>query len=364
MIIPASPKSQYISHKREIDSAIKNVLNSESYVLGQQVKSFEKEFSSYIGNKFSVGVANGTDALEIALKTIGIKAGDEVITVSHTAIATAAAVANSGATNILVDIETDFYTIKTNELPKVLTSKTKAVIAVHLYGQSADLDELLKFCKKNNLYLIEDVSQAHGALYKGKRLGSYGDIACFSCYPTKNLGAIGDAGILTTSNKDFYQKAIMIREYGWKDRDSLIRGRNSRLDEIQAAILRVKLNYLDEDNQKRKEIAKKYQVLNSSNFITPKIRTDCSHVFHQFVCLSDRRDELMAYLKGKNILTGIHYPKPVHLQLGYSDIVSFRCLSETENISSKIISLPIYPELKPSETDKVIKAIQSFLATS
>ncbi|SVC82189.1 uncharacterized protein METZ01_LOCUS335043, partial [marine metagenome] len=219
-------------------------MRSSRYILGEEVELLEQEFASYIGATNAIGVANGTDAIELALRALEIGLNDEVITVSHTAVATVAAIEAAGAKPVLVDVEQKFYTINPLKLEEVLTTNTKAIIAVHIYGQAADLDALLKFCKKHDIFLIEDASQAHGAKYKGQRLGGIGDIGCFSCYPTKNLGAIGDAGLITTNNSDLALKIRMLREYGWNNRVSEYAGRNSRLDELQAAILRIKLRYL------------------------------------------------------------------------------------------------------------------------
>ena len=245
MILCSNPSEQFKSYQSEIELAVSTVMRSKNYILGEQVSLLEGEFAEYIGTSSAIGVANGTDAIEIALRSLNIGYGDEVITVSHTAVATVAAIEASGAKAVLVDIDPNFYTLNPNQLEMVLTKRTKAVIAVHLYGNAVDLDSVLSFCKANKIFLIEDVSQAHGAKYKGKRLGSIGDIGCFSCYPTKNLGAIGDAGLVTTNNLDLAEKVRMIREYGWQNRTSILQGRNSRLDEIQAAILRIKLKYLE-----------------------------------------------------------------------------------------------------------------------
>ena len=226
MILCSNPSEQFKSYQSEIEQAVNSVMRSNSYVLGEQVGLLEQEFAEYIGTSSAIGVANGTDAIEVALRSLNVGYGDEVITVSHTAVATVAAIEASGAKAILVDIDPKSYTLNPQYLEKVLTKNTKAVIAVHLYGNAVDLDTVLSFCRSNKLFLIEDVSQAHGAKYKNKRLGSIGDLGCFSCYPTKNLGAIGDAGIVTTNNLDLADRVRMIREYGWKNRTSMLPGRN------------------------------------------------------------------------------------------------------------------------------------------
>ncbi|SVC10349.1 uncharacterized protein METZ01_LOCUS263203, partial [marine metagenome] len=269
MILCANPLAQFQSYQAEIEEAVLTVMRGNRYVLGDEVFSLEQEFADYVGTTAAVGVANGTDAIELSLRALGIGSSDEVITVSHTAVATVAAVEAVGASPVLVDVESQFYTLNPSQLEEVTTSKTKAVIVVHLYGQAANMEAIQSFCCKHNLFLIEDVSQANGAKYNGKRLGSIGDIGCFSCYPTKNLGAIGDAGLITTNNTNLATKIRMLREYGWNERISEFSGRNSRLDELQAAILRVKLKYLDADNEKRRQLAQYYTANLSDSQASP-----------------------------------------------------------------------------------------------
>ena len=362
MILCSNPSEQFKSYQSEIERAVNEVMRSNSYVLGEQVTLLENEFSKYIGTSSTIGVANGTDAIEIALRSLNVGSGDEVITVSHTAVATVAAIEASGASASLVDIDPKSYTLNPKYLEQVLTRKTKAVIAVHLYGNAVDLDPLLSFCKTNKLFLIEDVSQAHGAKYKGRRLGSIGDIGCFSCYPTKNLGAIGDAGLVTTNNLDLAEKIRMIREYGWQNRTSIIPGRNSRLDELQAAILRIKLKHLDSDNQKRRDKAKfYYENLSSLPLLLPNISSNVEPVFHLFVIQVETQMELIKYLKKKDIMAGVHYPLPVHLHPAYKGrVVHSKDMSVTESIVNKIISLPIYPELSNSDSKLIVNVIHEF----
>ena len=356
----ANPKAQYLSKKDEIDNKIAETLNGNSYILGENVKKLEEEFSEFISAKYSVGVANGTDAIEIALRALEIGPGDEVITVSHTATATVSAILCAGAIPVLVDVDEDLFTIDHEEIKEAISVKTKAIIAVHLYGQSCALDEIQSICDEKGIYLIEDVSQAHGAFYKDKRLGSIGHIGTFSCYPTKNLGAIGDAGLITTNNKNLYEKMNLIREYGWKDRISQMVGRNSRLDEIQAAVLRVKLKYLDEDNSKRKNIANLYND-HLAEIDRPSYRNNCDHVHHLYVLKTEHQDELIAFMKQKNIFLGIHYPYPVHMQKGFKDkIIVKNDLCITEKLCQSIVSLPIYPELESKMALKVIKELKNF----
>lgn len=364
MIICANPAAQFQSHQAEIETAVLKVLRGNRYILGEEVEALEEEFAQYIGTKEAIGVANGTDALEVALRALGIGPGSEVITVSHTAVATVAAIEAAGAIPVLVDVDPDFYTLQASQLQAALSSRTRAVIAVHLYGQAADLDAISEFCNQNNLDLIEDVSQAHGATWKGKRLGSIGRIGCFSCYPTKNLGAIGDAGLITTNDKELAQKVRMVREYGWRERyisESV--GRNSRLDELQAAILRVKLRHLDQDNDKRIRHAAEYsRLLEGTELILPKIRPDARHVFHLYVVKSDGRELLIENLKQQGIYAAVHYPMPVHLQPGYKGRIKIaKDMATTEKNAKKVISLPLYPELPNASVVQICDVIRSKL---
>ncbi len=362
MVLCSNPSEQFKSYQSEIEDAVISVMRGNSYVLGEQVRYLEREFAEYIGTSSAIGVANGTDAIEIALRALNIGFGDEVITVSHTAVATIAAIEATGASAVLVDVDSKFYTLNPAHLQESLTKKTKAIIAVHLYGQAADLDPIITFCNSNKIYLIEDASQAHGAKYNNKRVGSIGDIGCFSCYPTKNLGAIGDAGLVTSNNHELASKIRMIREYGWQDRVSMQPGRNSRLDELQAAILRIKLRHLDKDNQKRRDIAEfYYEKLSELPILLPSIRSNAESVFHLFVIQVETRDSLLSFLKEDGIIAGIHYSLPVHMQPAYNDrVIKSEDMAVTENIVQKIISLPIYPELSKSDLNKIVNRIKQF----
>jgi len=362
MIPIANPRAQYFSHKAEIDQAIHRVLDRGWYILGDEVCAFEAEFAAYIGVKFAIGVGSGTEALHLALRACKIGPGDEVITVSHTAVATVAAIELCGATPVLADIEADHYTLDPKKLPQLITSRTKAIVPVHLYGQSSDMAPIQEIARQYGLRVIEDCAQAHGAIYKGKRVGSLSHMGCFSFYPTKNLGAIGDGGMVVTDNSELAEKAKLLREYGWTERYiSYCAGWNTRLDEVQAAILRVKLKHLDDDNSKRVHLAKVYnRELSSTSLILPKQREKETHVYHLYVIRSQRRDELRSFLKEKGIGTSIHYPMPVHLQPAYSRIKGRNNLSETDRMRKEILSLPMYPELKESEIMTVISAIKEF----
>jgi dTDP-4-amino-4,6-dideoxygalactose transaminase len=363
MILCANPSAQFHSYQGEIEAAVLRVMRGNTYILGTEVETLEHEFADYIGVQAAIGVANGTDALELAIRALDIGPGDEVITVSHTAVATVAAIEAAGATPVLVDIDPIFFTLNPAQLQEVVTTKTKAVIAVHLYGQAADLDAISIFCAENNLFLIEDVSQAHGSKWKGKRLGGIGHVGCFSCYPTKNLGAIGDAGLITTSDAKLGNRIRMLREYGWKQRNvSDIVGRNSRMDELQAAILRVKLRHLDSDNGKRQRIAAHYSKLLAELVrYLPSERANSVHVFHLYVIRSSDRQKLMHYLKSNEIQASVHYPMPVHLQPAYKDRVRTASkMDVTELLADEILSLPIYPELLSADVARVIEVINNY----
>lgn len=360
MILCANPKLQYLAHKEEIDEAVKRVLEGDRYILGDEVAEFEKEFAAFIETKTCIGVANGTDALHLALRAVGVKYGDEVITTAHTAVATASAIVLAGAIPVFADIEEDYYTIDPAKVREAITPKTRAIIAVHIYGQPCDMDALLTIAKEYNIPLIEDCAQAHGAQYKGKKVGSIGDVSCFSFYPTKNLGAIGDGGAVATNNDEIAQKVRALREYGWiGDKISYTIGFNSRLDELQAAVLRVKLRYLQEDTEKRREIAEHYNQTLANVAQTPKIRENCQHAYHLYVIQSKKRDVLIETLKKYAILPLIHYPIPVHLQEGFNSFSPKNGLPITEKLVGCIVSLPMYPELSFKERVYISDALNS-----
>ena len=359
----ANPQAQYLLYKSQIDETIAKVLSGGRYILGDEVALFEQEFAGYLGVKNVVGVGSGTEALHIALKACGIGPGDEVVTVSHTAVATVSAIELCGASAVFADIEAGFYTMDISRVEELISDKTKAIIPVHIYGQPVDLDPLVELAEKYDLHLIEDCAQAHGAEYNGKKVGTVGDIACFSFYPTKNLGAIGDGGAIATDDPELAEKCRHIREYGWVERyHSFTPGWNSRLDEIQAAILRVKLRYLDADNQSRINIAEKYiQAFQNHDLALPATRESCKHVFHLFVVGVKARNELLEYLNKNEIYPLIHYPLPIHLQKAYLDRVKGSTnLPETEKAANEILSLPIYPGLAVNEFDYVIEKMLHF----
>ena len=366
-VIPwASPLAQYRAHQAPIQSAINRVLNSGTYILGAEVEAFESAFAEYCGGGHGVGVASGTDALILALKALGIGPGDEVITVSHTAVATVAAILAVGATPVLVDVDEAYLTLDPAALDRAATSRSKAVIAVHLYGQAADLDPILSFARERKLALIEDCAQACGGHYRGSRLGSVGDIGCFSFYPTKNLGAIGDGGIVLTREPKFAERLRRLRQYGWDDgRQTREPGLNSRLDPLQAAILHAKLPHLDADNARRAAIAQRYERgLRGLPIAIPKERADAQHVYHLYVIACATRDALMTCLSERRIGCAVHYPVPVHHQCGYAEriILPPGGLPVTERICRQILSLPLYPELGDADVDRVIATVCGFFA--
>lgn len=363
MILCNNPGVQYSAHKAEIDAAIQRVLDKGWYVLGSEVEQFESEFASYVCTDYAIGVGSGTDSLCLALRACGIGCGDEVITVSHTAVATVAAIELCGARPVLADIEPDYFTIDAEKIEAFIGPRTKAIIPVHLYGQSAELTPILDLARRRGLRVIEDCAQAHGAKYNGKPLGSFGDIGCFSFYPTKNLGALGDGGMVATSDPALAKSLRLLREYGWSDRYiSSIPGCNSRLDEVQAAILRVKLRYLDAGNATRALIADLYnKALSASDLILPKCRPGAKHVYHQYVIRTPRRDELQAFLKNRGVGALVHYPVPIHLQPAYRErLRGFDKLPQSELAAREVLSLPLYPELSNSDIQTLIESVQAF----
>ncbi len=361
--IPVSlPLAQYQSHRHGIEDAIRRVLNSGSYILGGEVEAFEKEFAAYIGVEYAIGVASGTDALLLALRACEIERGDEVITTPHTAVATVAAIELAGATPVLADIEPDTFLLDPRAVARRITARTKAIIPVHLFGQPADLDAIGALAHARGIRIIEDCAQAHGALYKNKRVGAWGDLGCFSFYPTKNLGAIGDGGAVVTQDRKLADRLIALRQYGWAARYvSSSAGYNSRLDEIQAAILRVKLPNLDDDNRRRAEVASRY-TRDLAEFATaPVVRSDRTSVFHLYVIRASQRDHLQAFLRQRGIGTGIHYPVPVHLQPAYRGrLGEAGSFPAAERVAGQILSLPMFPELNHAQCDQVIAAVQQF----
>jgi len=343
----------------EVSEAIQNVLKSGYFILGKETEKFEEEFSEYIGTKFGVGVNSGSDALYLTVKALGIHEGDEVVTVSHTMISTVDAITRNRAKPVFVDVDPETYVMDTSELEEKISSKTRALLPVHLYGYPVDMDQLMKTAHKHGLYVIEDACQAHGTEYKNKKAGSIGTAGCFSFYPTKNLGAYGDAGMVVTDDEELSDRLKKMRNYGQskKNYHDFV-GVNSRLDEIQAAILRTKLHYLDEWNEKRRKFARIYdELLEGTDAIIPIERKCAKHVYHLYVIKHKYREKLQQYLLNQGIQTLVHYPIPVHLQKAYATNDK---LPVTERICKDVLSLPINPWLKEEEVKEISKSIRSF----
>ena len=360
-------RRQYESIREEMDQAIARVLERGRFILGEEVAAFEHEFAAFCGVAHAVGVGSGTEALHLALRACGIGPGDEVITVSHTAVATVAAIELAGARPVLVDVDPRRYTMDPTKVEERITPSTRAILPVHLYGCPADMEPLLESARRHHLLVIEDCAQAHGALYKGRPVGSWGDIAAFSFYPTKNLGACGDGGAVVTNDPALAERVRLLREYGWAERYvSHIRGLNSRLDELQAAILRVKLRRLEAWNERRRQIAAMYRehladVASRGELVLPEEPEDVRHVYHLYVVRHPRRDALRRFLEERGIGTLIHYPVPVHLQPAYADLgYPAGSLPVTEAISREVVSLPMYPELADEEVRMVSEALCAF----
>ncbi len=356
-------KRQYLSIEDEIAQALQSVFDKSWFILGEQVEAFEEEFSIYVGTKYGIGVGSGTEAIHLALVACGVKSGDEVITVPNTAVPTISAISFANATPVFVDIDPNTYTMDTSQLQRNITERTKVILPVHLYGHPADMDPILDIAKRYSLKVVEDACQAHGAEYKEKKVGSLGDVGCFSFYPSKNLGAYGDGGFVTTNDKELADRSRLLRNYGQSEKFlHLIQGFNSRLDEIQAAILRVKLKKLDQWNKKRRELAKCYiQLLEKSSVLVPRGMDYAKHVYHLFVIRTQKRDKLQAFLKSHGIGTLIHYPIPVHLQKSYEDLgIGSGSFPMAEKCAKEILSLPLYPELTVDEVTEVSKIICDF----
>ena len=363
------PRAGYLSHRAGIDAAVHRVLESGWYIQGNELEAFEQEFCAYLGLRHAIGVGNGTDALELALRACGAGPGDLVFTVSHTAVATVAAIELAGATPVLVDIDPVTYTMDPESLRLALAhppaGTPKAVIPVHLYGQVADMPAILGLARESGLTVIEDCAQAHGATLSGRIAGSWGDLAAFSFYPTKNLGAIGDGGMVATDDAGLAERVRLLGQYGWRERYvSDIPGGNSRLDEIQAAILRVKLPHLERENESRRALARTYTaLLDGAGLCLPEVPPHATHVFHQYAVCLPRRDELRAHLQQSGVGTLVHYPVPVHLQPAYLGRLPAPVpLPRTERIARQVLSLPMYPQLREDQCRRACQEILQFLA--
>jgi len=330
------------------------------------VEWFEEEFAEYCGVRFAVGAGSGTEALHLALLACGVGNGHEVITVPHTFIATAEAITLTGAKPVFVDIDPQTYTIDAAQIEDAITERTKAIIPVHLYGQPAYMEPMLALAERNKLLVIEDAAQAHGAVYKGKKVGGFGAAGCFSFYPTKNLGAYGDGGAVVTDDEEIAQRVMMLRDHGSKQKYRHdIEGLTSRLDTLQAAILRVKLRHVDRWNQQRRDRASLYDALleDAEGVVCPTVREGCAHVYHLYVIRTTERDRLREHLRRVGILTGIHYPIPLHLQPAYGYLgIAEGAYPVTEQIAKEILSLPMYPELSREDLEAVAREIKGFVA--
>ena len=351
--------AQYAQIKPEVDAAIAKVCARGDFILGEDVKLFEQEFAAFCGAPHCLTVANGTEALQLALMACGVGPGDEVITCTHTFIATILAIHQAGAKPVLVDCDPTYYTIDTAAVEGAITPRTKAILPVHLYGQPADMDPILEVARKHKLQVIEDACQAHGAEYKGRRCGTMGDIAAFSFYPGKNLGAYGDGGAITTLRADLTERVWLLRNYGQKVKyEHTLKGFNSRLDTLQAAILRVKLRRLEQWNEARRQVAAKYdRLLAGIPVVTPKAAPYARHVYHLYVVqVPDRLKQQVAF-DAANVSHVIHYPTPVHLQPAFADLGYQRgSFPVSETLAPKIISLPMFPELDDRQIERVVGA--------
>jgi dTDP-4-amino-4,6-dideoxygalactose transaminase len=356
-------KRQYLSIKDEVLSAVEAVLDSTQFVLGREVAAFEEEFAAYCGAPHAVGVNSGTSALHLALLAAGVGPGDEVITVSSTFVATVAAVVYTGARPVFVDVDPVFYTMDPAQIEAAITSKTKAILPVHLYGHPADMDPILEIAGRHGLVVIEDAAQAHGAEYKGRRCGSIGDLGCFSFYPGKNLGAYGEGGLVTTRHPELARKIRMLRDWGAEKKyEHIIKAYNYRLEGVQGAILRVKLRYLESWTEARRSHAAAYtRMLAGSGLVLPSEAPGARHVYHVYAVLTPARGQLMESLSAQGVQTGMHYPFPVHLLPAYADL-GYRAgdFPVSERIAREELSLPMFAELSRAELDQVARLVTEF----
>jgi dTDP-4-amino-4,6-dideoxygalactose transaminase len=357
-------KAQYLALKDEIDQAIKQTIESTQFILGPEVKALEKDIAAYLGVKYAVGVASGTDALLISLLACGVTSGDEVITTPFTFVATSETISRCGAVPVFVDIDPQTFNIDTTKIEKKITKKTKAILPVHLYGQPANMDDILRLARKHNLKVIEDCAQAFGAAYRGRKVGSFGDAGCLSFFPSKMLGAYGDGGMIVTSDEKITEKAEMLRNHGGKDKYFvLLHGFNSRLDSLQAAVLRVKLKYIDKWIEQRQQKAKLYTKLlgGLAGISVPGVAPYSDHVFNYYTIRFPGRDELQKHLDSQGIGTAIYYPLPLHLQEVYRTL-GYKAgdFPESERIAKDVLSLPMYPEIEDKQIEFIVEQIKQF----
>lgn len=385
-------KAQYNSLSEELNNAVLNVLSSANYIMGKNVIEFEKEFAEYIGVKHAISVGNGTDALVITLKAMGIGEGDEVITTPFTFFATGESISAVGATPVFVDVRKDTFNIDPSKIEDKITEKTKAIMPVHIFGQSADMNEINEIAKKHKLYVIEDACQAIGGKYKERKIGSLGDVACFSFFPTKNLGCAGDGGMIATDNDELATIIRALRTHGSGENGqkaynlingineeiteaegandtvynplkyyNYLIGFNSRLDAMQAAILRIKLKEIDKWNARRREICEIYNnELKDINLVTPICAEDVEHVYHMYILQSENRAEIINKLKDKGVATGVYYPVPLHQQKVYRELgYKEGDMPVSEYLSERTFAIPVYPELNNNQIDYIIESIKA-----
>jgi dTDP-4-amino-4,6-dideoxygalactose transaminase len=351
---------QTARYREELQDVITRVLDAGRYVMGEELDGFERAFASYCGTRFAVGVASGTDAITIALQAAGVGPDDEVITAANTCVPTIVGIEEAEARPVLVDCEENTYTLDPVLIEEALTPRTRAIVPVHLYGQCADLDPILALAQRHGIAVIEDCAQAHGAEYGGRRAGSFGIAGAFSFYPTKNLGALGDGGAVITNNPDVAERARLLRNYGERGRfEHVLRGRNSRLDSLQAALLTAKLKYLDDWNGRRRELAGRYSsALDGSMVSVPLEAQRRRHAYHLYVIRVRQRDRFRKTLAGMGVETAIHYPTPVQRQPAYADLMPpDRSLATSERLAAEIVSLPLYPDLSDDEARRVASAV-------
>lgn len=360
-------KAQYRSIESEITAAIGRVMESSQFILGPEVAAFEEEFAAYCGAQAAVAVSSGSSALHLALLAAGIGPGDEVITVPNTFVATAAAILYCGARPVFVDIDPATFNIDPARIEAAVTGRTRAIVPVHLYGQPADLDPILEIAGRHGLTVIEDAAQAHGADYKGRRIGGIGALTCFSFYPGKNLGAYGEGGAVTTSDPDLADRVRRLRDWGQDGKHNhVLRGYNFRMDGLQGAILRVKLAHLEDWTEARRHHAARYDaLLAGSDCVTPAVRADVRHVYHVYEIRLAARDEVLARMSEAGIGCSVHYPTPIHLQPAYGDL-GYRAgaFPLAEQAAKEILSLPIYPELSEPQAATVVAALKAAMGAS
>jgi len=357
-------KAQYLSIKDEIDKKIFFLINNAAFILGEELEKFEKEFAEFCNAKYSIGVSSGTDALIIALRALNVGYGDEVITTPNTFIATAEAISIVGARPVFVDVSNEDYNINVDLIEEKITEKTKAIIPVHLFGQPVAISSVLDIAKKYNLFVVEDACQAHGAEFEGKKVGTFGEVGCFSFYPGKNLGAYGDGGVVVTDNEELYKKMVLLRSHGEAEKNKHeIIGSTNRLDNLQAGILGVKLKYLNEWNRKRRENASIYrEYLSGLKVVAPEELEGRKHVYHLFVIRVKNRDKVREELLSRGVATGIHYPTPIHLQSAYK-FLDYKNgdFPVSEKMAEEILSLPMFPELTEDQIKYVCNLLKEVI---